>query len=317
MSAPTSTLVMTGASRGLGRVAAEHLLRERPDQHLVVTARGRKGRSLAGELARATGNPNVSVVPCDLTALDEVRTAVSEIRRRLDTGELPPLRGFLGNAGLQMATRTRASADGFEVTFAVNVLANYLFLRLLFDGFAGSSRIIVVGSDAHFGGLRHNLGMVPAPRWDDVRTLATPGTGPGAASVSEGRRAYSTSKLGVVYLVHAFARRLPPGVDVYTYNPGLVPGTGLARDAGPISRALWRTLLQGLRAAPFATGPDAAGRLLADAMAGPRPGESGSYIDRGTVIRSSAESYDPAREEALWATAAELCGLPAEQAAAR
>jgi NAD(P)-dependent dehydrogenase (short-subunit alcohol dehydrogenase family) len=70
----------------------------------------------------------------------------------------------------------------------------------------------VVGSDTHFGDLRHNLGLVPAPRWKDVRELAAPCEGAKAEAAREGRTAYSTSKLAVAYLVHAFARRLPDGV---------------------------------------------------------------------------------------------------------
>jgi hypothetical protein len=54
-----------------------------------------------------------------------------------------------------------------------------------------------------------------------------------------------------------------------------------------------------------------AGILLAEAAAGPRPGESGSYVDRGKVMRSSPASYDTAREEELWNVAARLCNLNA------
>lgn len=44
------TIVMTGASRGIGHVAARHILRESPDAHLVVVARGSSGARLAAEL---------------------------------------------------------------------------------------------------------------------------------------------------------------------------------------------------------------------------------------------------------------------------
>jgi hypothetical protein len=52
-----------------------------------------------------------------------------------------------------------------------------------------------------------------------------------------------------------------------------------------------------------------AGVLLAEAAAGPWPGPNGAYIDRGKVMRSSAASYDRAREDELWDTAGRLCGL--------
>lgn len=287
------TTLMTGASRGLGRHAAEHLLRHHPDRRLLVFNR-RPG--LAAELAERTGNRNVSEVVCDLGSFADIRRAASEVDGPLD--------GFLGNAGLQMATTRKLTADGHEMTFGVNVLAYHLLLNLLMPRFANPARIVVVGSDVH-DSAHNSMGLVPPPRWDDPRELVKPGEDTGKA----GRRAYATSKLGVVYLVHALRRRLPEGVDVYSYNPGLVPGTGLTRDAGRIGQAVFAAIGKALVALPVATSPDEAGRLLAETMTGPRPAESGAYISRGEVIPSSSESYDERREEELWAVADELCGI--------
>ncbi|MCI2419752.1 SDR family NAD(P)-dependent oxidoreductase [Saccharopolyspora sp. K220] len=302
---------MTGASRGFGRIAAEKILRDHPEIHLVVTARG-SGQQLVGDLARATANANVSAVSCDLASMRSIRSAAAELRKGLRSGALPPLCGFVGNAGLQMTSRTHASGDGIETTFAVNVLANYLLVRLLWEEFTAPARIVIVGSDTHFGDLRHNMGMVPAPRWESAPTLARPRDDAAARTAAEGRTAYSTSKLAVIYMVHALARRLPQGVDVHTFNPGYVPGTGLVRDASPFVRFLSRTLLHALTATPLALSPAAAGALLARAATGPRPGGSGTYIDRRAVDDSSPESYDRDREDELWHTAAALCGLPVE-----
>ncbi|ONI84611.1 short-chain dehydrogenase [Saccharothrix sp. ALI-22-I] len=288
------TTLMTGASRGLGRHAAEHLLRHHPDRHLLVFNR-RPG--LAAELAERTGNRNVSEVVCDLASFADIRRAASEVDGPLD--------GFLGNAGLQMTSTRKVTADGVEMTFGVNVLAYYLLLNLLMPRFTNPARIVVVGSDVHDSDY-NSLGFIPAPRWDDPRKLAQPGEDTGVA----GRRAYATSKLGVIYLVHALQRRLPEGVDVYSYNPGLVPGTGLARDADRFSQAIFRVAGKALVALPFATSPAKAGRLLAETMTGPRPADSGAYISKGEVIPSSSESYDERREEELWAAADELCGIP-------
>jgi NAD(P)-dependent dehydrogenase (short-subunit alcohol dehydrogenase family) len=302
------TLVMTGASQGFGRHAAKRLLTDHPDQHLVLLARSGADR-LAAELTEETGNANVSGLSCDLASLQEIRVAAAAIDQRLTAGELPPLTGFLGNAGVQRVSTAEVSADGFEITFAVNVLANYLLLRLLLDRFQAPGRIVLLGSDLHFGDFRHNLGVIPAPHWTSTTDLATSRPG----GVRQGRGAYATSKLGVVYLVHALARRLPEGVDAYTYSPNLVPGTNLWRAADPVSRFVSKTVLHATRLTPIAMGPVAAGRLLADTMMGPRPGESGSYIDRGKIVPSSAESYDHSREKELWLAAAELCGVMQQQ----
>lgn len=98
-----------------------------------------------------------------------------------------------------------------------------MLIRLLWDQFRSPGRIVLTGSDSHFGDFRHNLGLVPAPEWRDTGLLVRPGTGRKAGTGAAGRGAYSTSKLGVLYLVHALARRLPAGVDAYTFDPGLTP----------------------------------------------------------------------------------------------
>ncbi|WP_237534461.1 SDR family NAD(P)-dependent oxidoreductase [Streptomyces sp. SID3343] len=186
------TIVMTGASRGIGRVAAEHILRRLPDVHLLVVARGSSGAQLAAELA--TSGNTVSHVSADLGSLDSVRSAATEIRDRLDRGDLPPLRGFVGNAGIQYTNALTEGPDGFESTFTVNVLANHLFVRLLQDRFAAPARIVITASDTHFGDFKHNLGMVPGPAWKSPDVLARTGAFPKPDTAVAGRTAYSTSK---------------------------------------------------------------------------------------------------------------------------
>ncbi|MET7483942.1 SDR family NAD(P)-dependent oxidoreductase [Streptomyces sp. NPDC005538] len=293
------TIVMTGASGGIGRVAAEYILRRSPDAHLVVVARGPSGARTAAELG--TGGHAVSHVSADLGSLQSVRSAATEIRDRLERGELPPLRGFVGNAGVQYSNALTEGPDGFESTFTVNVLANHLFVRLLQDRFAAPARIVITTSDTHFGDFRHNLGLVPGPVWKSPDALARTGAFSAPDTVAAGRTAYSTSKLATIYLVHAYARRLPAGIDAVTYNPAFVPGTGLARNAGPLSRFAMRRVMPMLTLTPFATSRAAAGRHLADAVLGTPRVPTGSYVDRGRADRSSQESYDPRREDELWA----------------
>ena len=138
------------------------------------------------------------------------------------------------------------------------------------------------------------------------------------------RTAYSTSKLGVIYLTHALARHLPAGVDVYSFHHGLVPGTGLARDASPITRAMFKAVLPALRVtskaqslqgaepprrrASKAQGPQRAGEQLAAVATGRVAGPTGSYINQTIAEPSSDASYDEICETDLWQTAAALTG---------
>lgn len=298
------TIVMTGASNGIGRVAAEHILRRSPDAHLLVVTRRPSGAHLA------TGGHTVSYVSADLASLRSVRSAATEIRRRLDAGELPPLHGFVGNAGVQYTDALTEGPDGFESTFTVNVLAHHLFVRLLQGHFAAPARIVITASDTHFGDLRHNLGMVPGPVWRSPDVLARTGAFRRPHTTTAGRAAYSTSKLAVIYLVHEYARRLPAGIDAVAYNPGFVPGTALARHADPVSRFAMRRVLPAMTLTPFATTRGAAARRLADVVLGTTRAPTGSYVDRDRVARSSEESYDPRREAELWDAVERCTGSP-------
>ncbi|GHH70502.1 SDR family NAD(P)-dependent oxidoreductase [Promicromonospora soli] len=293
------TIVMTGATRGIGRFAAARILREDPEAHLVVISRGTPDDD----------RTRVSHVAADLGSLAEVRAAASDVARRLDDGELPPLRGFVGNAGIQYTNARTKGADGYEATFTVNVLANHVLLRTLMDRFVAPARLVITTSDTHFGDFAHTLGLVPAPRWQAPEALARTGAFPASDRPSGGRRAYSTSKLGTIYLAHEYARRLPAGVDVLTFNPGLVPATGLARDADAVSRFVMRRVLPVLNLTPLTNSASVAGRQLADVALGRVAAPTGSYVNRTRVGPSSDKSYDAGRERELWDAADRLAGF--------
>lgn len=152
--------------------------------------------------------------------------------------------------------------------------------------------------------------MVPGPQWHAPEALARPGAFSRPASVTAGRTAYSTSKLAAIYLVHEWAWRLPSSIDVIGYNPGLVPGTGLTRDADAFSRFAMRWLMPALALTPLASTPGTAGAQLSQIALGALPAPTGSYVDRDRGLPSSDESYDPAREKHLWDTLERLTDSP-------
>jgi NAD(P)-dependent dehydrogenase (short-subunit alcohol dehydrogenase family) len=292
------TIVMTGVSRGFGRLAAVEILRGDADVHLGILARS-GGDALAEQLAQESGNAQVRAYAADLDSVASVRAAIAAIAGDLDAGRLPALSGFVGNAGLQLTSAARATADGVEETFAVNVLANHVLIAGLRDRFVAPARLVITTSDTHFGDFKHNLGMVPAPQWREPRLLATPGEGPEAESTDAGRTAYSTSKLAVVHQVHAWARRLPAGVEIVSFNPGLVPGTGLVRDAGPVTRFAFRRIMPAMTVTPWARRASVSAADLAALALGQTAAQTGDYVNGRHPERSSEESYDAIREAAL------------------
>ena len=298
------TVLITGAGRGLGRATADRLLHSDPDLHVVAAVR---------DARTVPTRDRFHPVTCDLASLTSVRVAAREVTALLDDGRVPPLRGLIGNAGVQTGTGAQASADGYELTFATNVLGHFVLVRDLLDRLTTPARVVLVSSATHRGDFMHSGGLVPPPRWTSPEALARPGTGAEAQRAKSGQRAYTTSKLGVIHLVHELARRAPTGVDVYSFDPLMMPGTGLAREGSAVLRAAWHSVFHLSRALPWATSPAGAAKHLAAAVLGPRPAESGAYLEMGKVVQSAPESYDPARERDLWQTLERLAALPLDQ----
>ncbi len=289
MTGKPRTLVMSGGTRGIGRSALRELLSRDPQLHVILLTR----TTASAESRRVTP------VRADMERPASVRAAAATVREMLTDGDVPPLCGLALNAGISVLSATQATPDGLERTFAVNVLGPHLLIAGLAPLIEPPGRIVVTVSDAHFGDFRHTFGTMPPPRWADPAVLARPGAFPRPDSVSAGRAAYTTSKLAAIYLVHEWARRLPAGAGIVAHNPGLVPGTGLAREAGPLARFLMGTASRPMTLTPFADTVTAAGRRLAGVILGRPAAPSGSYIDRTSVARSSPESYDETRERDL------------------
>jgi NAD(P)-dependent dehydrogenase (short-subunit alcohol dehydrogenase family) len=291
-------MIMTGATRGIGLEAARDILRRSPETHLVILARGASGAEVLPRLRELSAE--VSVIDADLTSKASIEAAATRLEDLLDAGDLPPLRGLVANAGVHLSNALTVTADGYETTFAVNVMATHLLLRRLHPHLQPPARVVVTVSDAHFGDLRHTGGTMPAPRWADPEVLSRPGAFDRPASIRAGRRAYTTSKLGGIHLVHEWARRLPDGIDIVAYNPSLVTGTGLARDAGRRLEFAMKWIIPLLEITPLVDTVAAAGRKLADVILGVTPAPTGAYLHRTRTMASSPASYDADRERTLW-----------------
>lgn len=297
MTTAAETVVMTGATRGIGLEAAREILRRSPDIHLVVLGRGSSATEVLPSLRKIS--PHVSTIDVDLSSKASVAAAGARLEDLLDSGGLPPLRGLVFNAGVHLSNALEATVDGYERTFAVNVMSTHQLLRQLHPHIHAPARIVVTVSDAHFGDLQHTGGTMPAPQWS-IPKIARPGGFDRPGQVRAGRRAYVTSKLGGIHLVHEWARRLPDGIDIVSYNPSLVVGTGLARETGGAFPFLMSKVIPLLTVTPLVDTPVPAGGKLADAILGVTVSPTGAYIHKTKTMASSKESYDAERESALW-----------------
>lgn len=290
----TRTAIITGASSGLGLECARALLRSDPSWHLVLpvrdTARGTDAVTQLGEPQRCT------VMPMDLASLTSVRA----FTERVSGADLPPLHAIVCNAGLQVVSGTEWTQDGLEMTFGVNHLGHFALVHRLLDHLARPARILVVSSGTH-DPAKHT-GM-PNPDYTSAADLAHPDE----SADTDGRRRYTTSKLCNLLFTYELDRRLGEGVTVNAFDPGLMPGSGLARDYPPLQRLAWRYLLPALRVLPGVRSTRTSGRYLAALVYDARfDGVSGQYFDGPRPIKSSVDSYHREKALDLWTTSERL-----------
>jgi NAD(P)-dependent dehydrogenase (short-subunit alcohol dehydrogenase family) len=300
-----TTTLITGPTRGLGRAAALAMADrpdgERPD--LLLVGRDGPGLEDVAEAARARG-ARVHEIGCDLSRLADVRAAADTVRSLLEAGAVRPLRALVANAGTMTADTRRASADGYELTFAVNYLAHAQLIGDLLGSFAEPARIVLLGSNTYHANVYRRLMSVPGAQWRDPVELARPATGeqnPGFKAVGT---AYSNAKLAILYYAHELQRHAGPGVNVTVFEPGWMPGTGLARDASAALQAIGRGLarLPGV-ATPERSGPVLASIALDRRWAGLR---DGAFVVRDKVVEVRPVAQDRERERRLWQATAEL-----------
>jgi NAD(P)-dependent dehydrogenase (short-subunit alcohol dehydrogenase family) len=301
---PGSVLI-TGPTGGLGRAAtlamANRPAPERPDLLLV----GRAGRGLAAvaDDARAAG-ANIEILGCDLSRLSDVRAAAAKTKELVARGQVRPLRGLIANAGLMVRDTRTASADEYELTFAVNYLAHAQLIEDLLDAFSAPARIVLIGSNTYHANLpRKIIGVQPA-RWRDPIDLARPAPDSTRPSMKAMGIAYSNSKLAILYFAHELQRRAPAGLSIMVFEPGFMPGTGLGRQAGPAAARIGRGIerLPGV-ASPAKSGPQLASVALDERWAHLR---DGAFVVRDKQRQVKPIANDPERERRLWDATAEL-----------
>lgn len=301
---PGSVLI-TGPTRSLGRAAALAMA-ERPDDErpdLLLVGRDGQGLKDTAESARARG-AKVHEIGCDLSRLADVRAAADAVRKLLDVGAVRPLRALVANAGTISGDTRLASADGYEMTFAVNYLAHAQLIGDLLDSLAEPARIVLLGSNTYYANLYRRLMAVPAAQWRDPVEIARPATGEKNPGFKATGIAYSNAKLAILYYAHELQRHAGPGINVTVFEPGWMPGTSLGRDAPEAFQAIGR----GIGRLPGVATPERSGPALASIALDQRWADlrDGAFVVRDKVIEVQPVAQDRDRERRLWAATAEL-----------
>lgn len=277
------TVLITGATAGIGRITARELADK--GARVVLLARNReKAQATRAWIAEETGNEAVGIIIADFSSLLQVRAAAEEYRSQY--GALDVL---INNAGAVFFNRSE-SEDGIEMTFAVNHLAPFLLTNLLLDALRESpkARIVTVSSRAH---VDANMDF------DDLEGHRRYGP----------MRAYGQSKLANILFTNELARRLE-GSDITAnaLHPGFVASefgknnSGFVRLLLPLAQLFGRAISveEGARTSVYlASSPEV-------------EGVSGKYFVRCSETSSTEASRDEASMVRLWEISARMTGLP-------
>ncbi|HEX3411651.1 MAG TPA: SDR family oxidoreductase [Stellaceae bacterium] len=271
--------VVTGASSGIGLRTALGLARA--GMRVIMAGRDRGRIEAARRLVtERSGSDRVEVALADFSRLGDVRRLAEEILAGHDRLDV-----LVNNAGL-FSPRYRLSADGFEVTFAVNHLAPFLLTNLLLDRLKASrpARIVTVASEAH---RRHRI---------DIGDL----TRPRDWTMSRG---YGRSKLCNILFTRELAARLDPGEVIATcLHPGMV-ATGIGQRGGLLELG-WRVLK------PFMLSPERGAETPVFLATVPDPRFfHGGYVIRKVLTRPDPAALDSGLARRLWEESARLVDL--------
>ncbi|WP_285724882.1 SDR family NAD(P)-dependent oxidoreductase [Psychromicrobium xiongbiense] len=218
------TIVITGATSGLGRLAAIDLAKQ--GARLALTARStERAASIVAEIQTASPDAEVDVFLADFTRLGDVRRVGAEIAARYDRVDV-----LINNAGLH-GFEQRITPDGLPEMIAVNYLAPWILTQALLPalGRADHARVVNVASEAS---RRHGTLVLP----DDL-TDTSPFTTRGSSL------RYGKSKLLDIMFTLELARRIEgTGITANCLDPGFNV-TGLGRELGfaaPLEKLLTR-----------------------------------------------------------------------------
>jgi NAD(P)-dependent dehydrogenase (short-subunit alcohol dehydrogenase family) len=271
--------IVTGASSGIGLYTALGLARA--GMQVVMTGRDRERTEATRRFVAArTAGARIDIALADFASLAAVRGLAHEILSGHDRIDV-----LVNNAGL-FSPRFRLSADGYEMTFAVNHLAPFLLTNLLLDRLQTSApaRIVTVASRAHRG-----------QRLDLARIA-----GPGDWSMM---KAYGRSKLCNILFTRELARRLDgSGVVAVCLHPGVV-ATGIGQRGGLFELG-WRLLKPFMISAEKGAETSVFLATTSDSMQ-----FNGAYVVGRSAERPDPAALDDTMARRLWEESARLVGL--------
>jgi NAD(P)-dependent dehydrogenase (short-subunit alcohol dehydrogenase family) len=273
------TVVITGATSGIGQVAAERLAEM--GATILFIARDRARAEATLQRLAAKGRAPHRFYEADLSRLAETKRVGAQI-----AAEAPRVDVLVNNAGAMFSSR-RVTADGLEMTFALNHMSYFVLTAALLGKLEASApaRIVSTASAAHQGAKLD---------FDDLQ---------GEKNYS-GFRAYGRSKLCNILFTRELARRLQgKGVTANCLHPGFVATRFGDESGGAIGRLFPFFKL-------FGRQPEKGADTIVYLASSPEvASDSGFYLFDRRKTTPSAAAQDDAAARTLWAASEKLASL--------
>ncbi|MFF1571947.1 SDR family NAD(P)-dependent oxidoreductase [Leifsonia sp. NPDC058292] len=276
------TIVLTGASSGIGAVAAAQLAAQ--GNELAVVGRNAERTEAVAERVGAT--PFLA----DFERLDDVRALGAALLDRYDRIDV-----LANNAG-GLYSKREVTVDGHERTFQTNHLAPFLLTSILLPRLVATAEAGHPARVVSTASLANLFGNV---RLDDLEFEKRPWLG--------GWHAYGTGKLETILFIRELSERLTgTDVEAFSFHPGTIAtnfgmSSPLIRFGAAVTRGTYGITVEA-GAAPLV-------RLTADTPVG---APSGTYFDRLTAngkVRQQARNAQLGRD--LWTVSEQLTGVDA------
>ena len=272
------TCLITGANSGIGYESA--LALAKMGAQIVMVCRNRsKGEAAQATIKSQSGNQLVDLLIADLSVQQSIRDLAAAFKAKYNRLDV-----LINNAGGAVGKR-ELSADGYEMTFAVNHLAYFLLTNLLLDILKASapSRIISVASEYE---------QFAALDFDDLMLEKKYGV----------NKAYGQSKRANIVFSYELAKRLAgTGVTANCLHPGVVR-TNFGSQTGGLFGMVWAGL-----ARPFELSPEQGAQTIIYLASSPEvEGVTGQYYTKKKPIKSHTQTYDPAVQTRLWQVSEQL-----------
>jgi NAD(P)-dependent dehydrogenase (short-subunit alcohol dehydrogenase family) len=284
------TIVITGATAGIGRAAARALVAQGANVIAVGRSAARCAETKKTILAEFPEG-HITFIIADLSSQSAVRKLADQIRTQFELPDKARIDVLVNNAGTVSSWYT-TTEDGYELQFAVNHLAPFLLTHELLPLLeaAPQGRVITTSSNSHRGTKIH---------WDDVMNRRRYNC----------LRTYKQSKLANVLFSYEFNRRMAGSgngaqVRAFAVDPGLVNTEIGLKGTGGIENWVWSRRSSG------GVAPEQGAETIVYLAAADTLEETDIAYWKNCQPRQPSRYARRTLEAArLWAVSEQLCGI--------